>query len=134
MSFDYDLEACLIHNPQPGFTADDIDAVLAVWEGQNDGDAWRWVLALKGGRYAVLRGWCDYTGWDCQSGAQSWIADDPFKAMSEPHAEIKEVLMSLASQVAHGKNQMWREQKDAEFGVDSSNTINPLDVNHPFTE
>jgi hypothetical protein len=39
-------------------------------EGCNDGDSWIWHLTVNGERWS-LEGWCDYTGWDCQSGT-SW--------------------------------------------------------------
>jgi hypothetical protein len=28
------------------------------------------VMALENGRFAYLTGWCDYTGWGCQDGAE----------------------------------------------------------------
>ena len=66
---DYDLMACLEYNPQP-FTVGDIKRVVAVWEGENDVDDWRWVLRIRGkvakerGKFVFLQGGCDYTGWD----------------------------------------------------------------------
>jgi len=72
---DYDLIACLEYNPQRTFTVDDIEQVLAVWTGENDGDDWRWVVRLSPdpdygeARFAFIQGGCDYTGWDCQSWA-----------------------------------------------------------------
>ena len=62
MELDYDLEACLQENPQDDITPETISAVLAVWEGENDGDDWRWVLAMRDGRFAFVQGGCDYTG------------------------------------------------------------------------
>ena len=74
----YDLEACLEYNPQPGFDANDIAEVLAISEGERDGDDWRWVLRLKGKRpgaqYVFVQGGSGYTGWDCQSWATSQTA------------------------------------------------------------
>lgn len=79
---DYSLRACLDYNPQP-FTILDIKKVVAVWEGENDGDDWRWVIQLTPSAkkehkvgYVFLMGGCDYTGcdytgWDCQSWATS---------------------------------------------------------------
>lgn len=66
--------------------ADQVAKVIAAW-GSGDGmgtDAghYRWgadgasdwsggfLLRLKDGRYAYITGWCDYTGWGCQDGAE----------------------------------------------------------------
>ena len=47
-----------------------ISHVLAVVEGENDGPHWHWIVALKDpATFAYINGWCDYTGWDCQSEA-----------------------------------------------------------------
>lgn len=77
---DYDLNACLEYNPQ-AFSLDDIAMVLAVHQGVNDKDSWRWILQLSDGRYVFLLGGCDYTGWDCQSWAESHFAPTPEKAL-----------------------------------------------------
>ncbi len=45
------------------FTREDVDRIIAMKEGENDGDSWVGVFALKDGRFASLRAWCDYTGW-----------------------------------------------------------------------
>lgn len=58
------------------FTRDDVEEVLGSVEGQNDGESWIAVLKLKDGRYAFITAWCDYTGWGCQDGGDSWVADD----------------------------------------------------------
>ena len=67
---DYDLMACLEYN-DVSITLFDIENVIAVWEGQNDGDSWRWIIKVSpecskknGGRFAFIEGGCDYTGWD----------------------------------------------------------------------
>lgn len=140
---DYDLQACLEHNPQE-FTAEAVEKVLAVWEGQNDGDDWRWVLLLKDGRYAFLQGGCDYTGWDCQSWATSRFADDAETAARYALGDIEvgesspvnagvghviaifsgtymnnaqAVYESLLEQLKNGKRETWREKMDKEFGL-----------------
>lgn len=56
------------------FGIDDVDEIIAAEEGENDGDSWLGVFKLKDGRYAMLDAWCDYTGWDCQSGGTSRVA------------------------------------------------------------
>jgi hypothetical protein len=45
------------------FTRDDVVRIVAMAEGENDGDAWIGVFELGDGRFACLRAWCDYTGW-----------------------------------------------------------------------
>lgn len=45
--------------------------------GQNEGDDWIWLVVVQEpntrqrSNYFVMA-WCDYTGWDCQSGA-TWF-------------------------------------------------------------
>lgn len=112
---DYDLIACLDNNPQP-FNENDIETVLAVYEGERDEEDWRWVLQLKDGRYVFLQGGCDYTGWDCQSWADHEFAGSPAEAAK--HAEEDQgVYSSLMGQLETRKSQTWREKKDAEFGL-----------------
>jgi hypothetical protein len=71
---DYDLQSALEHNPQDnGLVIEDIERVLAVVEGENDERDWHWIAKLHDGRIAYISGGCDYTGWDCQSNADSEI-------------------------------------------------------------
>ena len=72
-AIDGNLSSCLEYNAQPGFTEDDIAKVLAIFEGQNDEDDWRWIIQLNDNRFVYLKGGCDYTGWDCQSWAESTV-------------------------------------------------------------
>jgi hypothetical protein len=112
---DGDLEACLENNPQKEFSLSDIERVLAVFEGQNDEEDWAWVLRMKDGRYFYLEGWCDYTGWDCRSGAFCNLFDIPMDAaLSASKDYIRE---SLVRQINNIKNVTWREAKDKEFGL-----------------
>lgn len=135
---DYDLASCLDNNPQEAFTLDDIDKVLAVWEGENDGDDWRWVMRLKDGRFVFLQGGCDYTGWDCRSWALHSVANsadeaagrvfgeqplsaDFFHMLKLAHDEYgakkNEVHASLLKQLSEGKARTWREKMDDELGL-----------------
>jgi hypothetical protein len=52
-----------------GGRLDDIDVIVAEVCGENDGYPWYWILQMKDGTFSAATGWCDYTGWDCQSGA-----------------------------------------------------------------
>jgi hypothetical protein len=59
------------------FTVDDIAEVFASWE-STDGDYAEWsgcaALRLKDGRFALVSGWCDTTGWGCQDGTNAYVA------------------------------------------------------------
>lgn len=63
-----DLWYALHSNPPKKFRIDDVMGILAEVPGENDELSWWWVLELGGGRFVLLSAWCDYTGWDCQSG------------------------------------------------------------------
>lgn len=57
------------------FSTADIAIILKADEGCNDGDPWLAVGILKDGTFFFLSAWCDYTGWDCQSGGSCETAD-----------------------------------------------------------
>jgi hypothetical protein len=45
--------------------------------GENDGDAWIFLVKHQNGYYIYFNAWCDYTGFDCQGGkvteySKSW--------------------------------------------------------------
>lgn len=71
---DWDLRHCLEYNSQ-SFDLLDVNRTLAVFPGEHDGADWYWLLLLKDGRIAALQGGCDYSGWDCQSSADSIIGE-----------------------------------------------------------
>ena len=92
---DYSICGCLEYNAQ-NFDVTDIEKVVAVWEGENDGDDWRWVLKVtkdcaekNGGRYVFLQGGCDYTGWDCRSWATSQFTKTALKAARLSLGDVK---------------------------------------------
>lgn len=120
---DYDLEGCLEYNPQDGFTVDDIQKILAVWEGERDEADWHWVLKLTDNRFVYLRGGCDYTGWDCQSWANHVVMnkEKPLMAAMKELADWRDFLptvyQSLIEQLNTRKEQTWREKMDKEFGL-----------------
>ena len=113
---DYDITACLEYNPQPDFKLEDIAEVLAVWEGENEGDNWRWIFKLTDGRCAFMKGGCDYTGWDCISWADSEVYLSDIQAVPTVGDEPDEVHKELVEQLVFGKNKTWREGKDEEIG------------------
>ena len=125
---DYDLSACLEENPKVGITPVDVAAILAVWEGENDGDDWRWIVQLTDGQFAFIQGWCDYTGWDCQSNARAFRADSVDQAIDAALANQgdwvwqlpDEVVTALRDQLTNGKKKTWRETQDDKFGVKST--------------
>jgi hypothetical protein len=45
------------------FDREDVDSIVAMVNGENDGADWVGVFKLKDGRYASIRAGCDYTGW-----------------------------------------------------------------------
>lgn len=67
---DYDLKAYLQYN-EDIFTLEDIANIHAEVPGHNDEDNWYWIIELIDGSFALTNAWCDYTGWDCQSGGSS---------------------------------------------------------------
>lgn len=72
---DYDLASALDNNGV-GFDDLTIVSILATIPGENDGPDWHWIVQLDDGRYAYISGGCDYTGWDCQSGAHAAVGAD----------------------------------------------------------
>lgn len=48
---------------EPAVTRKDVAEIIALVNGENDGDEWLGVFFLKDGRYLIASGSCDYTGW-----------------------------------------------------------------------
>lgn len=63
-----DLWYALAYNTPHSFKKEDIEDIVAEVSGANDELSWWWVIRLKSGDHVLFSGWCDYTGWDCQSG------------------------------------------------------------------
>lgn len=57
------------------FTREDVEEIRHITVGENDEEHWRIAGRLKDGRWFYVDGWCDYTGWDCQSGIAAFLAD-----------------------------------------------------------
>lgn len=53
----------------------DIKKVIALVDGENDGAQWLGVFEMNDGLFLVVRAGCDYTGWGCQEGGNSDVAD-----------------------------------------------------------
>lgn len=67
-----------------GVKLDDIEHVLAGWGNVDEngkccsecGGEWSggFIFRMRDGRIGEVSGWCDYTGWGCQDGAQvEWM-------------------------------------------------------------
>ena len=65
---DDDLRYAIMNNGLTEFSEDEILDIIVEVPGENDELSWWWILKLTKDRYALLSGWCDYTGWDCRSG------------------------------------------------------------------
>jgi hypothetical protein len=53
------------------WNAEDVAEIIAMEEGEDDGENWLMVVRLEDGRFSFLSAGCDYTGWDCQAGGSS---------------------------------------------------------------
>lgn len=60
-----------LENNEERFALEHIVAVHAEVPGHNDEWDWYWVLELITGQFTLTKAWCDYSGWDCQSGGES---------------------------------------------------------------
>lgn len=84
---DRDLKEYLTFNTDR-FDLTDIYNIYAEVAGHNDEYDWYWVLELRDGRFLLVSAWCDYTGWDCQSGGESEVASSAEEAaMLAPEKE-----------------------------------------------
>jgi hypothetical protein len=62
-----DWDQAFAYSPVP---MDKVKAIIASENGDNDGPDWLGLFLLTDDTYLVLSAWCDYTGWDCQSGGK----------------------------------------------------------------
>lgn len=56
-----------------GFGTADVETVIAVEAGENDGANWIVFGRLRDGRFFFLSAGCDYTGWDCQAWGSAFV-------------------------------------------------------------
>lgn len=116
---DGDLCACLAENPQ-SFAVDDIACVLGAVEGDDD-RPWWWLLELRDGRPALVRGEYGRAGWRDRSRAQSAVASAPYAdwycgaacdrfSVAHPDQPIPlDVVNELARQEQQGRKSTRRE-------------------------
>lgn len=97
---DDDLESYLRYSGDI-YKLEDIANIHAEVPGHNDEDNWYWIIELKDGRFVLTSAWCDYTGWDCQSGGESQVATSIEEAaMLAPEEEYgREIQRNLLAQV-----------------------------------
>lgn len=70
MSFDlYDFTESM---DRVGINAEDIERCTLAWGRNGEYAEWDggFVFELKDGRWGLVAGWCDTTGWGCQDGAE----------------------------------------------------------------
>lgn len=60
--------------PVTPFSREDVEEIIAISDGENDGQNWLGVFKLKDGRYATIDSGCDYTGWGCQEWGSAEVA------------------------------------------------------------
>lgn len=60
--------------PTTPFSREDVQEIIAISDGENDGSNWLGVFKLNDGRYAVIDSGCDYTGWGCQEWGSAEVA------------------------------------------------------------
>ncbi len=58
------------YNSQDDWGFKDLEEVALDIRSDSDEPSFTWILKLAG-RWAAVRGWHDYTGWDCQSGLRT---------------------------------------------------------------
>lgn len=91
----------------------EIEDVLAVWEGQNDRDSWRWIIATTDHKFLYYSAWCDYTGWGCQDGSELTICESRIDALTcEPDIAVREDLFNQV--VKGGRSEVWTDTIDME--------------------
>jgi hypothetical protein len=56
------------------FDREDVVEIIAISDGENDGENWLGVFKLKDGRYAMIDAGCDYTGWGCREWGTAEVA------------------------------------------------------------
>ena len=114
---DYNLSAAFHYNAEQPIKLDDIEKVLAMFQGENDGASWAWIAKLKNDKYAYLQGGCDYTGWYCQSGLDVYVVDSLELALQESKSQYGEgICEHLQNQIETSKKDLsWREEHDSEF-------------------
>jgi hypothetical protein len=83
------------------FNRGDVAEVIALAEGENDGNQWLAFGRLTDDRYFFLSAGCDYTGWDCiGTYGRCFVAMTraPLESMQMTHEERSRLGLSLPSE------------------------------------
>ena len=87
----YDLSAACEYN---NIDSSDLVDVLLEITGENDGASWHWIVKTASG-YAYISGGCDFTGWDCQSGAERFDAATQDAALALCDQDVRRVFEDM---------------------------------------
>ena len=87
----YDLSAACEYN---NIDSSDLVDVLLEITGENDEASWHWIVKTASG-YAYISGGCDYTGWDCQSGAERFDAATQEAALALCSQDVRRVFEDM---------------------------------------
>lgn len=113
---DTELQIAMEYNDLP-FDVEDINDILAIWEGERDEENWRWIVRLNNKNYAFIDGWCDYIGWDCRSYLYASLHTSLYEAaIQEQHPAVRQ---DLIRQLLDGRRPTWDEAMTMEgFGYE----------------
>lgn len=65
----WNLSSAMEHNGMgPLSDNNGIAELVLLKQGARDETSWVWRVTCEDGNVWIAEGWCDYTGWDCQSG------------------------------------------------------------------
>ncbi len=104
----WDFLSAVRHNGHPfGEEPPAITDIKMTKQGANDEGSWEWKVSFANGDIWKVEGWCDYTGWDCQSGID-WTPrfygrqrSDPKTAIAFAHASARLEGGVVSAGVAH---------------------------------
>ena len=87
----YDLCAACEYN---NIDSSDLVDVLLEITGENVEADWHWIVTTTSG-FAYISGGCDYTGWDCQSGAERFDAATQEAALALCSQDVRRVFEDM---------------------------------------
>ena len=87
----YDLRSACEYN---NIDSSDLVDVLLEITGENVEADWHWIVTTTSG-FAYISGGCDYTGWDCQSGAERFDAATQEAALALCSQDVRRVFEDM---------------------------------------
>ena len=60
---------------EKAYEREQVAEIIAIQDGANDEADWLGLFRMDDGLFLVIRAGCDYTGWGCQEGGSSDLAD-----------------------------------------------------------